>query len=569
MDLRAKNQSVWLSLMMLASCYAGTDLASEGASPGGAGGGQGTSGASDASDTGDTGEADGTSEVGLMPLRRLTREELNNTFRDLFGADVGSPADAFPAEVAGSSGFATAGLVFPVDAMLMLQVAETVATQARANLGALLPCDPAGLGEVECAEQFITRFGGRVFRRPLAPSEVEEFVALYDTARAELLLDFDGAIEVLIQAMLQSPRFLYRWELSGAPAQEDGKIRLGDHEIAARLSYFLWSTMPDDVLFTAAAAGELRTEAQVEAQARRMLADPRAQATLNSFHEQWLALDRVQGSIKDPGLYPSFGDEMVASMFAELHAFLASVILDGDGSWQTLMLAPYSFVDARLAGLYGLSGEFGDTPVKTDLDPTQRAGLVTMPVLMSATANAYEGSPFARGRLIREKFLCQMLTPPKEPVPELPPPSPDLPTRERYEEHTKDASCQGCHALINPPGFAFLNYDALGGWLTQDGGQPIDASGVLVGVGGGARPFTNAVDLATALVDTEEARQCISKQWFRFAFGRAETLADRESLDHVYTKFVESDLNLRELIVALTVSPSFRYRMPASGEVLQ
>ena len=517
-----------------------------------------------------TGEPEEEPVAGLMPLRRLTRVEYDNTVRDLLG-DTTRPAQNFPGEGEGSAGFASPGLVGSTDVKRIMEAAEALAAEALTDLPALLACSPAVDGEDTCARRFIVEVGGRAYRRPLHELEVEALLDLYDLARAELAQDFPGGLRVVLQAMLQSPQFLYRWELGETEPDRDGAlVRLNGHEVASRLSYFLWSSMPDEPLFAAAAAGELDTPARVEAQARRMLADPRARDTIENFTRQWLHLENLPAAFKSPELFPGFDDALKQSMLAETLAFVDHVIRAGDGRVETLLTATYSFVDERLAGLYGVDGVVGpELRGPVELDPTQRIGLLTHASVLTLGANAYDSDPIRRGKLVRERLVsCEKLPPPPNNIPELEPPDPNKPARERYEQHSKEEPCRSCHVLTDPIGFGLQHFDAIGQYRLMEGVHPIDASGTVQGLDGANVAFDGFIELAHVLADSEAVRKCVARQLFRFGFARREALADIPSIDAAYATSVAADDNLREYIVALTTTPSFRYRMPAEGEVL-
>ncbi|MBC8073299.1 MAG: DUF1592 domain-containing protein [Deltaproteobacteria bacterium] len=557
-----------LVLPCLMACYSGAreDGADAGASDDAASG--------DSADTADeTGPAEPPpTTAGSMPLRRLTRFEYDNTVRDLLG-DTTRPAAALPGESIGSSGFASPGLVTVVDARRLMEVAEDVAARATGSLDALLPCVPADVGEDACAHTFIADFAVRAYRRPLQDGELDALLGIYGHARDKLDADLAGALRLVMTAVLQSPQFLYHWEQGSAePIVEDDIVALSDHEVGARLSYFLWSSMPDAELFAAADAGELRTAEAVEAQARRLVADPKAFATVETFHVQWLGLGHLGAIVKSPDAYPEFDDDVRASIAASTSAFIRWAMLESDGRVETLLTSNMAFVDERLAALYGVDGISGDAlqgPVA--LPSERRAGLLTSLGFLAAHANAFEGSPMARGLIIREQLIsCGPLPPPPMdvPIPELPPPDPTVPIRERYDAHGSVQPCVSCHKLMDPIGFGLGNFDAVGGWVDVDGGKPVDATGVVTQLDGTDVEFDGPVELAHVLADSEQVRRCIAQQWLRFGLARHEEPEDDATFDRAYEAFAAADHNVRELLVALATSPSFRYRRPAEGEVL-
>jgi hypothetical protein len=324
--------------------------------------------------------------------------------------------------------------------------------------------------------------------------------------------------------------------------------------------------MPDDTLLAEADAGRLKTTEQVVAQAFRMLQDPRAEATVQEFFGRWLELDKLSRVTKDPNVYPDFNERLRTSMRAETEAFARHVVLRGDGRFETLLTAPYSFINEPLANLYGVTGPKGSPMIKTELDKSQRSGILTHASVLSLHANADQGSPILRGKFIRERVLCDRVDPPPASLEIVVPVVDDsLPTRERFAAHSNSTACSGCHVKMDPIGFGFGNYNGIGAFVTMDGGKPVDASGVLTGTDvDGA--FVGAVALARILADSDQARDCFVKQWFRYAFSRGEAGDDESSVAFATEVFRGTDYNIRELILSLTATDAFRYRKAAPGE---
>ncbi|WP_437593196.1 DUF1592 domain-containing protein [Sorangium sp. So ce1000] len=506
---------------------------------------------------------------GASPLRRMTRFEYNNTIRDLLGDDS-APADAFVVEeeALGFNNQAAALGVTQLLAEQLMKASEAIAARAAQDLGKLLAgCDPAVQGPDACAAELIERLGKRAFRRPLAPAEGERLARLFASGNDEY--GFSTGVELVIQAMLQSPHFLYRVEHGMPDPAGDGVVPLSDHEIASRLSYLLWSSMPDDALFAAADAGELRTAEQIAAQARRMLEDPRARAAVANFHEQWLQLSNIDTLTKDTAVYPSFHPGLPALLRAETEAFLDHVVFEDDaGDVATLLTAPYSLMNAELRAFYGLGpadgaeapGELSVVP----LDPARRAGFLTHASVLSVLAKPDQSSPVHRGKFVRERLLCQTLPPPPADVDIQPPPVRDgIPTRRRFERHSEDPGCAGCHRLMDPIGFGFERYDGIGLYREVDQGVPVDASGEITGSRDIDGPFDGAVELAHRLAESDEVRQCVATQWFRFGYGRAEQAEDECNMRQIQEAFAESGYNIKALLVALTQTDAFRYRRAA------
>jgi hypothetical protein len=505
--------------------------------------------------------------AGAMPMRRLTVNEYVNTVRDLLGnATLGAPdlsTDRDP-----GFGFRRPGIVSTLESERLRDHAETVAAAAVNNLTALLPCAPATpADEAACARKFAEQFGARAYRRPLLAPEVERLVALYQDGRTTQALPFKGGIGLMLEAMLQSAAFLYRWELGPQPAQKEGGVlRLGPYEVASRLSYFLWSTMPDKDLFDAAAGNRLGTPAQVEEQVRRMLKDAKARQGLGEFFADWLDLETLEDRSKDPKLYPEFTDALKTAMAAETRAFVTEVLFNGDGKLSTLLGASFSMVDESLAKLYGASGVTGPALRKAALDPKQRAGLFTQGSFLAVTGSPEGSNPVIRGRDIYLRVLCKELPPPPNEVPAPKPASAGGTTRQRFEEHAGQACAYACHKMFEGFGYAFERYDGIGRYRTTDNGLPVDSSGK-VELDGATHAFEDARGLVDILVKSGEAQRCFATQWLRFAVRRGESTADLFSLNAAMTSFTRSGLDVRELLVGLASSRTFRYRSPNAGEM--
>lgn len=490
------------------------------------------------------------------PLRRLTRTEYNNTVRDLLHVTM-TPADDFvPDEVtAVFSNNAATQIVSPLLAEQYMLAGEKLAAAATADLPTLLGCSPAGDKERACVTAFIPRFGLRAFRRPLLDTETARFLALYDEARKGT--NTAGAVGTVIAAALQSPHFLYRPELGVSGGA------LSSYEIATRISYFLWQTMPDDALFAAASSGALLKRAEIEAHARRLLRDPRAQATVRLFHDEWLGLTDLGTVEKDPVVFPEFKTRTRGAMAAEAHEFVDDVIWKGDGRLETLLTASYTFLSPPLAPIYGLPVPTAVTRV--DLDPKQRAGLLTLPGLLALNADEDDQTPRApivRGRLVLDRLLCQPIGDPPADVPDPPERDPMATRRQQLADHRADPACASCHNLLDPVGLGFEHYDAIGRYVTMEAGKPVDASGSISGTSDANGDFVGAVELARRLGKSDHVRDCVTAQMFRFAFGRFEGDADKPSLAAARASFATRDFDLKELLVGLTLTESFAHREP-------
>ncbi|WP_434421521.1 DUF1592 domain-containing protein [Nannocystis pusilla] len=543
-------------------CQNGSD--GDGATTGGSDSDGTTDGVAVDTEGGEAAECKGI-EPGPSPIRRMNRREYDNTVRDLLGADS-RPAQAFPAEeeALGFNNNADALVVTSLLAEGYLGAAEALAEEAVKDLPALLRgCDVKTEGEDACAEQFITEFGRSAYRRPLSGDEVSQLLAVHQTAADEF--DFATGVRLTLTAMLQSPHFLYRVEF-GEPVDGSDVLKVAPYELASRLSYFLWGTMPDAELFAAAAEGRLAEPEDVAKQATRMLADARARATVRDFHGQWLELKRIEELEKDDEAFPEFDLDLRPLLRAEAEEFLDHVIWDDKGDLDSMYLAPYTFLNGALSEYYGLEGPSGDTFQKFDLPAGQASGFLTQGGLLSVLAKPNQTSPIHRGKFVRERLLCQVVPPPPDNVDITPPEvDPNLPTRERFKQHSTDPSCSGCHSMMDPIGFGFEHFDGIGRWREVEAGQPIDATGEILG-GTTKGTFDGVPELASLLVDSPEVERCMTLQWFRYAYGRADAKEDACTIDDLTRQFAGSGRRIQDLIVALTQSEAFLFRRAPEGE---
>lgn len=492
------------------------------------------------------------------PTRLLTRAEYDFTIRDLL-MDGAKPARAFAAEpqVLGFENNADAHRVNAVLLSQYLEAAEALSIRARARGNEFYGCDPAAMGEGPCGEQFIVSFGRRAFRRTLTPDERSTLVSFFEATRTKQ--NFATAVEWSVQLVLQSPQFLYRIERGTSGASGD-TTKLTGAEIASRLSYFLWSSMPDEPLLAAVERGELDTEAGIEAQARRMLADERAKDTVQSFFRQWLHLDGLEHMDKDASL--GVQSTAGAAWRRSLELFVEDVAWTGEGTLDALLSSDQVYVDASLATLYGATPPAAGFEKRT-LPDGKRKGLLTQPGLMAQLSGRVDSSPIRRGIFVREKLLCHQLAAPPADVPIKPPdPNPNATTRDRFFEHTNNAQCAGCHRLIDPVGFGFEHFDGAGRYRATENGLPVNAKGELFGTKdeGLLGPFEGVVELSDKLAKSPQVKGCVATQWFRFAMGRLEVPGDGCSLQQAQAAFEQSKGSFKELLVALTKTEAFRAR---------
>lgn len=545
-------------LFATAGCRDGSGAESDagttsGTGDGGTDSGDSADGSGDGTDTGEPTAMCPEVTVGATPLRRLTRAQYANAVRDLLG--VTADTDVLGGdEKVGPFDSNLSAPVSPVQIDQYRALSEDVATEAVGDLDALVPCDPAAAG---CTAQFVGSFGRRAFRRPLSHSEIDVHVALAEGADTPA----DG-IRLVLQAMLQSPHFLYHFELDLPEPGATGVVALSDYELASRLSFFLWNSVPDDALLDAADAGELADPDLLRTQAERLLDDPRARESVASFHVQWLGLDELPHLTKDPNVYGMFDEALRDAMIAETRRFASLVVLEGDGKLRTLLTAPYSYLDGPLYELYGVTPP-ADASVGTPvpLPEGERAGLLTQASFLSVHAHTNQSGPIDRGATVRTAVLCDPPPPPPPGINVIPPdPDPSATTREIFEQHTADPTCSGCHELIDGIGLGMEGYDGVGAYREIQNGLPVDQTGELVATDVDGF-FEGAVEMSNMLAESDQVRDCVSRQWFRYAFGRYESIDDDCSLDILFTEFAQTDGDVRELVLTLVTTDPFRYRV--------
>jgi len=489
--------------------------------------------------------------VGPTMLRRLTNIEYKNTVQSLLNLPT-NPTEPLQTDAL-TRGFDNFAATLTVPPALAKQYWDLSAQEA-AN-AFVVPACAASEMEPQCASAFVGTFGKRAFRRPLSPHEQKAYEALYADQRTRA--DYAGGIRQVVQTMLQSPYLLYRFELGTAGSDR----ALTPHEVATQLSYLATATTPDDALLTAADANALLTPAQIEQQARRLLSQPASKPNLQRFVLSFADTLNLDNLAKDATEYPLFTSDLRTQMQAETARFIDTILWEGDGSFSSLLSAPFSFINGKLASFYGVTdpGQ-GDTLIKTSLNPLERQGLLTQASVLAAHSKPGESGPVMRGKFVRVGLLCQNLPAPPPNVPKVQPPQPGLTTRERFAQHSADPACAGCHTLIDPLGFGLENYDGIGQFRSTESGKPVDASGSVSGTVDIDGPFTGGVELSTKLAASLEAKQCMTEKAYSWAFGRAVLDAERPVVSAIATPLVATGLDLREVMVAIAKADNFRFR---------
>jgi hypothetical protein len=534
-----RRTSYWLTvaIALTGGCYEGVSVPADDLAGPGDGAAESGAGDDDSSPDGDTPGDDDTPEascvdgvgpVGATPLRRLSVDEYNATVEALLGDDSDPAHDFVADEVRG--GFpnnATAADALQID-QYRAAAADLAETAAAERFDAWIECDR---DDEECARSFIADFGGRAFRRPLEAVEIEEYVDLY----LELRSGSDGTVGLqhVVETMLMSPNFLYHVEL-GRTDEVGSVVRLTSWEVASRLSYFLWGTMPDSSLMDLAAADALADADAIEVQVERMLDDPRAEAGIARFGKHWLELGHLDEVERDPVLFPQWNPELLDAMADEANAFIVDTWLGGD--LRALFTGTDAYVESpALAELYGIDAADGA------LDPEERSGILTLGAFLTSHAYPTENSWVHRGLFVRTRLLCG----------EMPPPPADLEFPDEINDPNRmtNPDCAGCHTLIDPIGQAFDAYDPTGRFVGPHRSGEVAASTV------GA--FESIPELGRKMVDDGQAQACLVDQVGQFALGRALEEFDPCSREAILERFAESGHDLRALMGAIATSQAF------------
>ncbi len=501
-----------------------------------------------------------TLEAGDVSIRRLTQSEFSNSIQDIFGSDVVIPRLAETDKAAGglisvgasTTSYSPRGVESLEDAAFTIasQALDTDVLQSR-----IVPCQPSGTTDVDCAAQAIEGIGRLAWRRPLEQSEIDR-MAMLATDSALVLDNFYLGLEFGIAAILQSPNFLFRIE-TGEPDPNDSNKRIfNDYELASRLSYFLWNTTPDTELLDAAEAGELSTRDGLFAQASRLLDSPRSREGLSMFFTDQLQLYELDHLNKDPKIFEHYNTNLGPDAAEETLRLLEKIVFDEETDFRDVMTTNETFVNPRLAALYDIpapvEGAFGSVK----LDPANgRVGLLGHAAFLNQHAHAVSSSATLRGKAVRNILLCQLIpAPPVDVDTSIPEPSGEtLTLRDRVAEHLTNPSCAGCHQLTDPIGLGLENFDAIGRWRDTDNGADIDPSGSLDGI-----EFTNPVELAEAIRNHPAFVPCMVKTLSRYATGRVETYQESAWLNELVERFNLHGYRIKPLVLELIMSPMFR-----------
>ena len=418
--------------------------------------------------------------------------------------------------------------------------------------------DPAPTNHLEYAREILQRFTTRAYRRPVTPDEVDRLLPFVRLAQKQGDT-FERGVQLALEAVLVSPHFLFRGELQPEPNNPKAVHPINEFALASRLSYFLWSSLPDDELLAHAAKGTLRKN--LEPQLRRLLKDPKSRALVENFSGQWLQLRNLKIATPDAKTFPNFDDDLRLAMQRETELLFENIVRD-DRSVLDFLDANYTFVNERLARHYGLDGVRGEPFQRVSLKGTGRAGVLTHGSVLTLTSNPTRTSPVKRGKYILENILGTPPPPPPPNVPELPETTLTGTLRQRLEQHRESPSCASCHARMDPIGFGFENFDAVGVWRAKDGDFPIDPAGQLVS----GESFRGSADLTAVLMKKkrEEFTRCLSEKLLTYALGRGLEFYDKCALDEITKRLAKGNYKFSRLVLEIAKSVPFQQRR---GEV--
>jgi hypothetical protein len=555
--------------LLLAGCYDGVsshDLAAD-TDPNGADG-SGSAGGDAGDDAGDPGEA---TEVDAPTVRRLTRAEFTHAVRDLLGdvtvgtVEVDTPQEGFFSVGAARIALSPAGVAAYEQA---LDVATAEAFTDATSAAALVACLPASTSDVGCMRDAISAFGRRAWRRPMTSAEIDRYLAVADEIGTETG-DPIAALRHAVWGVLQSPWFLYRVELGTPSDADDGRVKFSGWEMASRLSFTLWNTLPDEALLDAAEAGGLDDAAGIDAEAERMLADPRARQGVENFAAELYELWLLEEQTKDAELYPAWTPTLKAVMRDELLARIDDVVFDEPDDFFSLYDGTTVFVDNELAALYGLPAVEPDAFRKATLpEGDARRGLIGSALVLALNSLPARTSATKRGQFISEVLLCRTVPPP--------PPTVDVnldddgsggpvehrTLREKLEPHRENPSCAACHNITDPLGLALEHFDTTGSYRETDLGLTIDASGELDG-----EPFADAAGLAALLRQHPDTASCLVRKLYTYTAGRRPFNEEDDALAALVDELAAEGNRFDRLLYALVTHDDFRFAHPA-GSVL-
>lgn len=509
---------------------------------------------------------------GRVTIRRLNRIEYENTIRDLTGVHFDAES-ALPDDDIGN-GFNNMADVLTLSPLHMekyLAAAQEIAKLAIEQEAKRPPMEARILIErpssvkskANAARATLEKFAGRAFRRPIAKHELDRLTDLVGMASKQGET-FEDSIGLAVATVLVSPQFLFRIEKDPSPVSPQAVRQLDDYELATRLSYFLWSTMPDERLFELARSGSLRRN--LSSEVTRMLRDPKAKALVDNFASQWLQLSHLENVTPDPALFRQFDNALRSAMKTETEMFVFAIMRE-DRSILDLLNADYSFLNERLARHYGIDGVHGSEFRRVALPASQRGGVLTHASVLTITSNPNRTSPVKRGKWVLEQILGTPPPPPPDMVEQLDEEETAATAaslRDRLLAHRAKPECSVCHDRMDPIGFALENFDAVGAWRTHDGKFAINASGVLSdGVS-----FDDAAEFRSVLAaKKDQFCRALTEKMLTYALGRGLEYYDKCTLDKIVDHVSKSEYRFSSLILGVVSSDPFQMRgIEGTGE---
>ena len=491
-------------------------------------------------------------------LRRLTQVQYRNALVDLFGEDLVLPValepdvreEGFLSIGASSTSISPRGVEQYEDAAY--DVAEQV-VEWPDRIALWMDCSLDGALTPACTDQLVASLGRRAWRRPLETAEVDALSTLIRTI-ADESGEVATGVTYGIAALLMDPRFLYRAELGTDDGQ--GGRALTDLELASRLSFLIWNTIPDEELLARAEAGGLTQPGAVREEAERLLADERARAGIRNFFTELYQLDLLDEITKDPLVIPQASPEVGPAARAETLAVLESLIFDEAADFRTALTTRRTFLDRRLAAIYGVPAPSVEDAAWTELPRTGgRRGVLGHASFLMLNAHNSTSSATLRGKFVRERLLCQVMPPPPADVDtSIPEPNEDAPTlRDRVAVHLEDPSCAGCHTLMDPIGLGFENFDAIGRWRSSEAGAPIDPSGELDGVA-----FSDAWEMGLAISEHPSFGPCLAQSLYQYTTGLPLAEGEEALADWLGEAFTADGWQVQALVLRIVESPGFQ-----------
>lgn len=489
-------------------------------------------------------------------LHRLTSSQYRHAIADVFGDDIVPPPQLEPVrriEGLEAIGAAT-GSISARGVEQYEEAAFSIAEQVLAPGRASVPCAPSGVTDDACTASYLRQLARRLWRRPVARDELAQLVDIAHRS-STTLGDYREGLTYALAALLQSPHFLFRTEIGQVQDTSDWR-RLDPFEVAERLSFFLWDTLPDDALLEAAARGDMSDPEAYALQVDRMLADPRSRQGVRAIFTDMLELDRLDGLRKDPTVFAHMSPEVGPAAREETLRVVEDIVFDRQADYREIFTTRTTFINRKLASIYGVPAPAREGFARYEHESsTQRSGILGHVSTLALHSHVTASSATLRGAFVRRTLLCGEIPPPPADVDtSIPEPLPGaLTLRDRVRRHLEVASCAGCHARMDPLGLGLENFDALGRFRSTDNGADIDASGTLDGVF-----YRNPIEMGAALAGDPSATRCLTLTLHRYATGRRESRRDGEPIGDLDSAFAASGYRVLTLLRAIAVHPSFQ-----------